>query len=263
MFPWNAFSNLPKYLAERPFRKVEYKGFITLSVARGLLHLLAFVNFTFWVLHVLFFSAHLTKFYFSRVLLQIYWSLPSHTSQTTRLRSQSLVFSTSTRIYLASRLAFLFCLLTSASLVFKTINVNPIEIQDHLRDFLVQIREFTGEDDTDLYLEEREVRSNSNSTSFTPLETSKQTLSDRPEGRPGGEEKSADVCAGHPQPPRGGWGDAGLAHALLLIQSLVTSSPSPPAPPTWWWCSSRLLALVASVTLPLDHQWLWTRENQT
>ena len=29
--------------------------------------------------------------------------------------------------------------------------------KDHLRDFLVQIREFTGEDDTDLYLEEREV----------------------------------------------------------------------------------------------------------
>jgi len=26
-----------------------------------------------------------------------------------------------------------------------------------LRDFLVQIREFTGEDDTDLYLEERET----------------------------------------------------------------------------------------------------------
>ena len=30
--------------------------------------------------------------------------------------------------------------------------------KEHLRDFLVQIREFTGEDDTDLYLEEREVR---------------------------------------------------------------------------------------------------------
>ena len=29
--------------------------------------------------------------------------------------------------------------------------------KDHLRDFLVQIREFTGEDDTDLYLEEREA----------------------------------------------------------------------------------------------------------
>merc|ERR1711963_1337307 len=29
--------------------------------------------------------------------------------------------------------------------------------KDHLRDFLVQIREFTGEDDTDLYLEERET----------------------------------------------------------------------------------------------------------
>jgi exportin-1 len=28
--------------------------------------------------------------------------------------------------------------------------------KDHLRDFLVQIREFTGEDDSDLYLEERE-----------------------------------------------------------------------------------------------------------
>jgi len=29
--------------------------------------------------------------------------------------------------------------------------------KDHLRDFLVQIREFTGEDDTDLYLDEREA----------------------------------------------------------------------------------------------------------
>ena len=29
--------------------------------------------------------------------------------------------------------------------------------KDHLRDFLVQIREFTGEDDSDLYLEEREA----------------------------------------------------------------------------------------------------------
>jgi len=29
--------------------------------------------------------------------------------------------------------------------------------KDHLRDFLVQIREFTGEDDTDLFLEEREA----------------------------------------------------------------------------------------------------------
>merc|ERR1711934_1242541 len=28
--------------------------------------------------------------------------------------------------------------------------------KDHLRDFLVQIREFTGEDDSDLFLEERE-----------------------------------------------------------------------------------------------------------
>jgi len=31
------------------------------------------------------------------------------------------------------------------------------QFKDHLRDFLVQIREFTGEDDTDLYLEEREA----------------------------------------------------------------------------------------------------------
>merc|ERR1712018_432825 len=29
--------------------------------------------------------------------------------------------------------------------------------KDHLRDFLIQIREFTGEDDSDLYLEEREA----------------------------------------------------------------------------------------------------------
>merc|ERR1712012_25122 len=29
--------------------------------------------------------------------------------------------------------------------------------KEHLRDFLVQIREFTGEDDSDLYLEEREA----------------------------------------------------------------------------------------------------------
>ena len=43
------------------------------------------------------------------------------------------------------------------------------EFQDHLRDFLVQIREFTGEDDTDLYLEEREVRNKQNCTRF--LET--------------------------------------------------------------------------------------------
>ena len=35
-----------------------------------------------------------------------------------------------------------------------------------MRDFLVQIREFTGEDDTDLYLEEREVRSNFNCSLF-------------------------------------------------------------------------------------------------
>ena len=28
--------------------------------------------------------------------------------------------------------------------------------KEHLRDFLVQIREFTGEDDSDLFLEERE-----------------------------------------------------------------------------------------------------------
>ena len=53
--------------------------------------------------------------------------------------------------------------------VSKVTNVEPIEFQDHLRDFLVQIREFTGEDDTDLYLEEREVRNNQNCTRF--LET--------------------------------------------------------------------------------------------
>ena len=76
-------------------------------------------------------------------------------------------------------------------------------LQDHLRDFLVQIREFTGEDDTDLYLEEREVI----------LEITCQhlrrphfnlLLSDRPEGSAGGEEKSPDVGAWHPEPPRGG-----------------------------------------------------------
>jgi exportin-1 len=31
------------------------------------------------------------------------------------------------------------------------------QFKEHLRDFLVQIKEFTGEDDSDLYLEERET----------------------------------------------------------------------------------------------------------
>ena len=56
-----------------------------------------------------------------------------------------------------------FCLLCECqptAWFLKTTSVNPIEFQDHLRDFLVQIREFTGEDDTDLYLEEREVGNN-------------------------------------------------------------------------------------------------------
>ena len=36
-------------------------------------------------------------------------------------------------------------------------------------------------------------------------------LADSPEGRPGREEESPDVCPWHPQPPRGRRGDAGLA----------------------------------------------------
>ena len=43
-------------------------------------------------------------------------------------------------------------------------------------------------------------------------------LSDRPEGRAGGEEEGADVGARHPQPSRGRRGDAGLTQALLLKQ---------------------------------------------
>jgi len=38
-----------------------------------------------------------------------------------------------------------------------TLNQDVNAFKEHLRDFLVQIREFTGEDDTDLYLEEREA----------------------------------------------------------------------------------------------------------
>lgn len=37
------------------------------------------------------------------------------------------------------------------------LNQNIPAFKDHLRDFLVQIREYTGEDDSDLYLEERET----------------------------------------------------------------------------------------------------------
>jgi len=36
------------------------------------------------------------------------------------------------------------------------LDMDVAALKEHLRDFLVQIREFTGEDDTDLYLEERE-----------------------------------------------------------------------------------------------------------
>jgi exportin-1 len=38
-----------------------------------------------------------------------------------------------------------------------TLNQDVNSFKEHLRDFLVQIREFTGEDDSDLYLEEREA----------------------------------------------------------------------------------------------------------
>jgi len=38
-----------------------------------------------------------------------------------------------------------------------TLNQDVQAFKEHLRDFLVQIREFTGEDDSDLYLEEREA----------------------------------------------------------------------------------------------------------
>jgi exportin-1 len=37
------------------------------------------------------------------------------------------------------------------------LNQDVAAFKEHLRDFLVQIREFTGEDDSDLYLEEREA----------------------------------------------------------------------------------------------------------
>ena len=70
-----------------------------------------------------------------------------------------------------------------------------------MRDFLVQIREFTGEDDTDLYLEEREVRSNFNCSRFLQkalLKLLSKLVSDCPEGRARGETKSADVRARHP-----------------------------------------------------------------
>ncbi|ODN05594.1 Exportin-1 [Orchesella cincta] len=38
-----------------------------------------------------------------------------------------------------------------------TLNQDVSAFKEHLRDFIVQIREFTGEDDSDLYLEEREA----------------------------------------------------------------------------------------------------------
>lgn len=40
---------------------------------------------------------------------------------------------------------------------FINLDQNVVQFKEHLRDFLVQIREFTGEDDSDLYLEEREA----------------------------------------------------------------------------------------------------------
>ena len=89
-----------------------------------------------------------------------------------------------------------------------------------MRDFLVQIREFTGEDDTDLYLEEREV-----GFSFCQLKDIHIFISDCSESCPRREEESADVSTWNPQPPRGCGGDAGLAHPhrLLLFKQ---SSPS-------------------------------------
>ena len=47
-----------------------------------------------------------------------------------------------------------FCLYMPSTSIFKAINVNAIEFQDHL-----QIRKFIGEDDTNLYLKEKEVGS--------------------------------------------------------------------------------------------------------
>ena len=87
-----------------------------------------------------------------------------------------------------------------------------------MRDFLVQIREFTGEDDTDLYLEEREVGFHCGQ-----LEDIHMFISDCSESCPRREEESADVSTWNPQPPRGGRGDAGLAHALLL--NTILSDP--------------------------------------
>uniref|UniRef100_A0A914WL50 Exportin-1 C-terminal domain-containing protein n=1 Tax=Plectus sambesii TaxID=2011161 RepID=A0A914WL50_9BILA len=40
---------------------------------------------------------------------------------------------------------------------FYSFNQEPAKMKEHLRDFLVQLKEFVGEDTTDLYLEEREA----------------------------------------------------------------------------------------------------------
>ena len=90
--------------------------------------------------------------------------------------------------------------------------------KDHLRDFLVQIREFTGEDDTDLYLEEREVSrcgiSKEYGFGFAFAETY-DLFADCPEGGAGREEEGADVGARDPEPARGGGGDAGLEATVI------------------------------------------------
>ena len=78
-------------------------------------------------------------------------------------------------------------------------------------------------------------------------------LSDRPEGRAGGEEEGADVGARHPQHSRGGRGDAGLTQALLLKQSYVTKPPCSTTTPLVVVTLIQTIGVVASVT-PLDHQ---------
>jgi len=40
---------------------------------------------------------------------------------------------------------------------FYSFNQDPVRMKSHLRDFLVQIKEFVGEDTTDLFIEEREA----------------------------------------------------------------------------------------------------------
>lgn len=64
--------------------------------------------------------------------------------------------------YVASLLKSAFSHLTDNQIkVFVTglfnLDQNVMEFKEHLRDFLIQIREVTGEDDSDLYLEEREA----------------------------------------------------------------------------------------------------------